>query len=69
VELAKNTGLPIEIWGWCRDEYGSSDGADFQKLGITVTSKTSPEELAEELGREVSGFEVCIGQPMHKIVP
>ena len=46
-ELAKRFDLPVVVCSWQRDEYGTSDGAHWEKTGITISPKATLEELAE----------------------
>ena len=61
-EIAKRTRRPVEIYTWMRDEYGTSDGAGFEEIGLIIKPDATAEELAkalEHMKEYVSCFELC----------
>jgi len=58
-EFAKKTGRPVKIYTWARDEYGTSDGAGFEKTGLVIKPEATANDLAtalEHMKKYVSCF-------------
>jgi hypothetical protein len=71
-ELAKELGRPIAICSWFRDEYGTSDGAYWGEIGVTINPDSTEAELlqiTEKMGERVSAFvAVRVGDPSVEMV-
>lgn len=58
-EIAQEFQRPVTVLSWFRDEYGTSDGAGWEKIGVTISPESTREELeqaAKTMGEKVSSF-------------
>lgn len=69
-ELARKFDLPVSVYSWSRDEYGTSDGAFWQETGVIIPPEASIEELVsivESLQSKMNCH--CVVLPDGKITP